>query len=68
MLVRVHDTRIHCDYSKNHLLREYSIRECPYDQLKVTLPVISITCETSVRNAEKLAHRSSLIGRPTLIH
>lgn len=37
VLVRVHDTRIYCDYTKNYLLREYSVRECPYNQIKVCL-------------------------------
>ena len=35
VLVRVHDTRIYCDYSKNYLLREFSVRESPYNQIKV---------------------------------
>ena len=37
VLVRVHDTRIYCDYSKNYLLREFSTRESPYNQIKVNV-------------------------------
>ena len=37
VLVKVHDTRIHCEYNKNYILREYSVRQSAYAAINVSL-------------------------------
>ncbi|XP_067951313.1 TIP41-like protein isoform X2 [Watersipora subatra] len=62
VLVRVHDTRLHCIYDRKYILREYSVRESAYSSINA--PVTDITDSNRIvdylpltsRHTEKLVY------------